>query len=60
MGFLLYLLGSIVLISGLAWLATLVGVAQAYVGAGALVLIVAAVVSTILGARARGQEPGLP
>ena len=57
MGFLLYLLGAIVLISGLAWLATLCGVAQAYVGGGALAMLGIAGVASIANARARVQEP---
>ena len=57
MNFLLFLLGSIVLISGLAWLATLLGIAQAYVVGGALLLLVIAVVSSIVNARARNGEP---
>jgi hypothetical protein len=57
MGVLFYLLGFIVLISGLAWLATLFGVAQLYVAGGALLLLAIAVVFAIANARARVQEP---
>jgi hypothetical protein len=53
MGFLLLFLGFVVLISGLAWLATLLGVAQLYVGGGVLALLAIAVVSSIASALAR-------
>ena len=39
MSFLLYLVGFIVFIAGLGWLATLAGIAQTYIMAGALVLL---------------------
>ena len=39
MAFLLYLVGSIVFISGLAWIATMFGVAQTWVMTGALLLL---------------------
>ena len=39
MAFLLYAVGFVVFVSGLAWLATLVGVAQTYVMLGVLVLL---------------------
>lgn len=39
MSFLLYLVGFVVFVSGLAWLATVAGVAQAYILAGVLVLM---------------------
>ena len=38
MAFLLHLIAVVVFVSGLAWLATLAGVAPAYVTAGGLVL----------------------
>ena len=38
MAFLLYAVGFVVFVSGLAWLATLAGVAQTYVMLGVLVL----------------------
>jgi hypothetical protein len=53
MAFALYLLGFIVLISGLASLATFVGLSQAYVAAGAAVLFVVAVFFSLANARAR-------
>jgi hypothetical protein len=40
LSFALYLLGSIVCISGLAWVATMLGAAQLYVNAGAALLLV--------------------
>ena len=57
MGMILYLLGLIVLVSGLAWLATLIGVAQPYVAGAALVMLAVAAVSGILNARSRSEEP---
>ena len=39
MSFLLYVIGFIVFIAGLGWLATVAGVSQAYVMVGALVLL---------------------
>ena len=39
MSFLLYLIGFIVFIAGLAWLATVAGVAQTYVMIGAVILL---------------------
>lgn len=56
MAFLFYLLGFIVLISGLACVATMLGVAQVYVGGAALVLLAIAVVSSIANARSSGEE----
>ncbi|MEP7067785.1 MAG: hypothetical protein ABI789_01035 [Usitatibacter sp.] len=56
MTFLLSLLGSIVFVSGLAWLATLLGAAQVYVVAGALVLFLLSVVGSIANTR-RTAEP---
>jgi hypothetical protein len=55
MSFLFYLASFIVLITGLAWLASLIGIAQAYVLGGALVLFGIAVASAI--ARARAEPP---
>ena len=57
MAFLFYLLGFIVIISGLASLATLLGVAQLYVGVGAFVLLVIGVAFSAANARARAEEP---
>jgi positive regulator of sigma E activity len=39
MSFLLYLIGFIVFIAGLAWLATVAGVSQTYVMIGAVILL---------------------
>ena len=39
MSFLLYFVGIIVFISGLAWLATMLGVSQAYILVGAGILL---------------------
>ena len=55
MSFLFYLVSFIVFISGLAWLATLMGIAQTYVLGGAMVLFGIAIVSAI--ARALTAEP---
>ena len=56
MGILLYLLGLIVLISGVAWLATLVGIAQPYIACFALMLLAVVGVSSIMTARSRARE----
>ena len=55
MQFLLYLFGFIVFTSGLAWLATLVGIAPVYVNAGAAILMAIGIATAIL--RARATEP---
>lgn len=55
MQFLLYFFGFIVFTSGLAWLATLVGISALYVNAGAAILMAAGIVAAIL--RARSTEP---
>jgi F0F1-type ATP synthase assembly protein I len=39
MGFLLYLIGSVVVVAGIAWIATLAGVSQSFVVGGALILL---------------------
>ena len=39
MSFLLYLIGFIVFIAGLAWLATVIGISQTYVMIGAVILL---------------------
>ena len=53
MSFLLHLLGFIVVIAWIAWIATMLGVAHLYVTAGALVLLTIGIVLAI--ARARTQ-----
>ena len=57
MAFLLYLVGSIVFISGLAWIATMFGVAQAWVMAGALLLLGIAIFTAAANARTRRAPP---
>ena len=51
MSFLLYLIGSIVFIAGLAWIATLAGVVQTYVVSGAVVLLAAAILAATMRSR---------
>ena len=53
MSFLLSLLGFIVVITGLAWVATMLGIAQLYVTAGALLLFAIGLVLAV--ARTRAQ-----
>ena len=55
MSSLLYLVGFIVFIAGLGWLATLAGMSQTFVMAGALVLLGIGVFTAI--ARARERDP---
>ena len=52
MAFLLYLVGLIVAVAGLGWLATSLGVNPAYVNVGALVLLGLGVVTAVARARA--------
>jgi hypothetical membrane protein len=54
MSFLLYMIGFIVFIAGLAWLATVAGVAQGYVTIGALVLLGIGIFTAVT---ARHKEP---
>ena len=56
MSALLYILGVIVVITGVAWVATLLGVADLYVTGAALVAFAIGVVLTIT--RARTQATG--
>ena len=53
MSFLLYIVGFIVFIAGLGWLATLVGISQTYVLIGALVLLGIGIFTAIARARER-------
>jgi hypothetical protein len=53
MSFLLYIVGFIVFIAGLGWVATLAGISQTYVLAGALVLLGIGVFTAIARARER-------
>ena len=55
MAFLLYFVGFIVFVSGLAWLATMVGVAQTYVMFGAVLLLAIGIFTAA--ARARARDP---
>lgn len=57
LSFALYLIGSIVAIAGLAWIATLLGAAQAYVTATAGVLFAMAIVAASLHKRATQPPP---
>jgi hypothetical protein len=56
LSFALYLIGSIVCIAGLAWIATLLGAAQTYVTAAAALLLAASVFAAL--AHKRATEPG--
>ena len=53
MSFLLYLLGFIVFIAGLAWIATVLGVSQTYIMIGAVVLLGIGIFTAITKNRAR-------
>jgi hypothetical protein len=53
MAFLLYAVGFVVFVSGLAWLATLAGVAQTYVMVGVLVLTGLALFTAVAQIRVR-------
>ena len=53
----LYLVGAIAFISGVAWIATLLGAAQLYVTGAAGILLVIAVVSAAAHARATAAPP---
>jgi len=55
MSFLLYLIGFIVFIAGLAWIATAIGVSQTYIMIGAVILLGIGIFSAA--ARARSQDP---
>ena len=55
MSFLLYMIGFIVFIAGLAWLATVAGFPQVYVTIGALVLLGIGIFTAI--SRIREKEP---
>ena len=52
MSFLLYFVGFIVFIAGMGWIATLMGIPQAYILAGALVLLGIGVFTAIARSRA--------
>ena len=55
MSALLYILGIIVVVTGLAWVATLLGVAQLYVAGAALLALATGIVLAI--ARSRDRVP---
>ena len=55
MSFLLYMIGFIVFIAGLAWLATVAGVSQVFVTIGAIILLGVGIFTAI--ARMREKEP---
>ena len=55
MSFLLYLIGFIVFIAGLAWLATTVGVSQIYIMIGAVILLGIGIFSAA--SRTRAKDP---
>jgi apolipoprotein N-acyltransferase len=54
MSFLLYLVGFIVFVAGLAWLATVAGVSQTYIMIGALVLLAIGIFTAV--SRTREKE----
>lgn len=56
MSFLLYIVGFVVFIAGLAWVATLLGVSQAYIMTGVVVLL-AIGLFTAAATRVRAKEP---
>ena len=53
MSFLLYLVGFIVFIAGLAWLATVLGVSQTYIMIGAVILLGIGIVTAFSATRSR-------
>ena len=55
MGFLLYLIGSVVIIAGIAWIATLAGISQILVAGGALALLAVVLIFAL----ARGRDGDL-
>ena len=58
MSFLLYLIGFIVFIAGLAWLATTVGISQTYVMIGAVILLGIGIFTAATGTRAKDPPAG--
>ncbi|HUP29617.1 MAG TPA: hypothetical protein VM122_05550 [Usitatibacter sp.] len=55
MSFLLYLVGFVVFIAGLAWIATMAGLSQTYILAAAALLLAVGVVTAI--SRSRPTDP---
>jgi hypothetical protein len=49
--FLLYVIGFVVFVTGLAWLATMAGVSQTYVLAGAAVLLGSGILTAVMRTR---------
>ena len=57
MSFLLYMIGFVVFVAGIAWLATVAGVSQTYVTLGALLLLGIGIFTAV--GRARHKDPTL-
>ena len=55
MSFLLYLVGFIVFIAGLAWLATVAGISQTYIMIGAVILLGIGIFTAV--SRTRQKDP---
>ena len=55
MSFLLYMIGFIVFIAGLAWLATVAGVSQVFVTIGAVILLGVGIFTAV--SRLREKDP---
>ena len=53
MSFLLYIIGFIVFIAGLAWLATIIGISQTYIMIGALILLGVGIFTGVTHTRAK-------
>ena len=55
MSVLLYMIGFIVFIAGLAWLATVMGISQTYIMIGAVILLGIGIVTAVT--RTRAKDP---
>ena len=55
MSFLLYMIGFIVFIAGLAWLATVLGVSQTYIMIGAVIMLGLGIFTSV--SRTRSKDP---
>lgn len=55
MSFLLYIIGFVVFIAGLGWLATVIGVSQTYIMIGAVILIGIGIFTAV--SRTRSKDP---
>lgn len=53
MSFLLYVIGFVVFVTGLAWLATMAGISQAYILAGVVILLCIGLFTAVTRAVAR-------